>query len=68
MSCLNSNPGSSDLKIFAEASDGLERVKVSCPFFARADLKCICSLYLTFTFHILYIFKLIFLCSKINKL
>ncbi|XP_066363209.1 uncharacterized protein [Miscanthus floridulus] len=27
MSCLNSNTGSSDPKIFAEASDGLERVK-----------------------------------------
>jgi hypothetical protein len=41
MACLNSNTGSSsDPKILAEASDGLERVKVSC-FFARADLKYI---------------------------
>jgi hypothetical protein len=33
MTCLNSNTGtSSDPKILAEASDGLERVKVSCFF------------------------------------
>jgi hypothetical protein len=39
MSCLNINTESSDPKIFAEVSDGLEGVKVSCHFFARAVLK-----------------------------
>jgi hypothetical protein len=38
MSCLNSNTESSDPKIFAEASDGLEGVKVSCHFLIELSL------------------------------
>lgn len=38
MSCLNNNTSSSDPKMFTEASDGLEKVKVSCTFLLRAEL------------------------------
>jgi hypothetical protein len=34
--CLNNSSTGSDHKMFAEASSGLERVKVTCPVLPRA--------------------------------
>ena len=52
MCCLNNNTSSSDPKIFTEASDGLEKVKVSWTFLLRQNKYIWCSLFLFFAFHI----------------